>query len=189
MATTTQARDALRQPGRLSPTPKGRIGLIVAASLATGLVAALALVAAPFIPAKENVLAGVVLLAFALGWSLLAVLSIRFSDQPQRWGRQLGEVDPEVVGLPVVGRSPHLAEQLGLTHQLSGSAGQRLDDAPFGRGQVNRRPVLLGPGLAYVGRSVSVSMTGRSPGLPVTPVRSAARIRAINSSMPNGLVT
>ena len=59
--------------------------MIVAASLATGLVAALALVAAPFIPAKENVLAGVVLLAFALGWSLLAVLSIRFSDQPQRW--------------------------------------------------------------------------------------------------------
>jgi hypothetical protein len=59
--------------------------LIVAASLATGLVAALALVAAPFIPTKENVLTGVVLLAFALGWALLAVLSVRFSDQPQRW--------------------------------------------------------------------------------------------------------
>jgi pimeloyl-ACP methyl ester carboxylesterase len=27
----------------------------------------------------------VVLLAFALGWALLAVLSMRFSDQPQRW--------------------------------------------------------------------------------------------------------
>jgi hypothetical protein len=27
----------------------------------------------------------VVLLAFALGWALLAVLSARFSDQPQRW--------------------------------------------------------------------------------------------------------
>ena len=59
--------------------------MIVAASLATGLVAALALVAAPFIPAKENVLTGVVLLAFALGWALLAVLSVRFSNQPQRW--------------------------------------------------------------------------------------------------------
>ena len=64
----------------MQPTPKGRIGLIVAASLATGLVAALALVAAPFIPTKENVLTGVVLLAFALGWALLAVLSVRFSD-------------------------------------------------------------------------------------------------------------
>jgi hypothetical protein len=59
--------------------------LIVAASLATGLAAALALAAAPFIPAKDNILTGVVLLAFALGWALLAVLSVRFSTQPQRW--------------------------------------------------------------------------------------------------------
>jgi pimeloyl-ACP methyl ester carboxylesterase len=42
-------------------------------------------VAAPFTPPTENVLTGVLLLAFALGWALLAVLSIRFSDQPQRW--------------------------------------------------------------------------------------------------------
>ena len=41
---------------RVQPTPKGRLGAIVAASLATGLLAALALVAAPFVPAKENVL-------------------------------------------------------------------------------------------------------------------------------------
>jgi hypothetical protein len=59
--------------------------LIVAGSLAAGLVAALPFVAAPFIPAKENVLTGVVLLAFAFGWVLLVVLSVRFSDQPQRW--------------------------------------------------------------------------------------------------------
>jgi len=43
------------------------------------------MVAMPFIPATENVLTGVVLLGFALGWALLAVLSTRFSDQPQRW--------------------------------------------------------------------------------------------------------
>ena len=41
--------------------------------------------AAPFIPPTERVLSGFVLLAVALGWALLAVLSIRFSDQPQRW--------------------------------------------------------------------------------------------------------
>jgi hypothetical protein len=64
---------------------EGRSELIVAASLATGLVAALALSPAPFIPAKENILTGVVLLAFALGWALLAMLSTRFSNQPQRW--------------------------------------------------------------------------------------------------------
>jgi pimeloyl-ACP methyl ester carboxylesterase len=71
--------------GRSQPSAKGRIGSIVAGSLATGLFVALALVAAPFIEAKENVLTGVILLAFALGWALLAVLSVRFSDQPQRW--------------------------------------------------------------------------------------------------------
>src|SRR5215217_4570091 len=84
MTTTTQDRD-LQLPGAPEHTPRGHLGLIVSASLATGLVAALALVAAPFIPAKENILVGVVLLAFALGWALLAVLSTRFSSRPQRW--------------------------------------------------------------------------------------------------------
>jgi hypothetical protein len=84
MATSTPDHD-LPQSGNLPRTPSGRIGLIVAGSLAAGLVAALALVAAPFIPAKENALAGVVLLGFAFGWALLAVLSVRFSDQPQHW--------------------------------------------------------------------------------------------------------
>jgi pimeloyl-ACP methyl ester carboxylesterase len=84
MATTTPDHD-LPQFGHLPRTPRGRIGLIVAGSLAAGLVMALALVAAPFIPAKGNALTGVVLLGFAFGWALLAVLSVVFSDQPQRW--------------------------------------------------------------------------------------------------------
>jgi hypothetical protein len=54
--------------------------LIVAGSLATGLVTALVPVAAAFVEAKEDVLAGMVLLAFALGWAMLAVLSVRFTD-------------------------------------------------------------------------------------------------------------
>ena len=83
MATTPD--HALPKSGRPPRTPRGRIGLIVAGSLAAGLVAALALVATPFIPAKEHVLTGVVLLGFAFGWVLLVVLSVRFTDQPQRW--------------------------------------------------------------------------------------------------------
>jgi hypothetical protein len=71
--------------GRLEPTRGGRIGLLVAISLAAGLIAAVALVAAPFVPSEENALTGVVLPGFALGWSLLAVLSVRFTDQPQLW--------------------------------------------------------------------------------------------------------
>jgi pimeloyl-ACP methyl ester carboxylesterase len=57
----------------------------VAGSLAVGLVVALLLVAAPFIPAEESRVTGAVLCGFAVGWALLAVLSVRFTDQPQRW--------------------------------------------------------------------------------------------------------
>ena len=67
------------------PRRGGRIGWIVAGSLATGLVAALLLVAAPFIQVQENDITGAVLWGFAMGWAMLAVLSVRFTDQPQRW--------------------------------------------------------------------------------------------------------
>jgi peptidoglycan/LPS O-acetylase OafA/YrhL len=66
-------------------TRRGHIGLIVAGSLATGVVAALLLVAAPFIQEQENDITGAVLCGFALGWAMLAMLSVRFTDQPQRW--------------------------------------------------------------------------------------------------------
>jgi pimeloyl-ACP methyl ester carboxylesterase len=77
-----QGHDA--QP-RHQPGSKGRLGWIVAGSLATGFVAALLLVAAPFIPVEESAITGAVLLGFALGWAMLALLSKRFTDQPQRW--------------------------------------------------------------------------------------------------------
>ena len=57
----------------------------MAGSLVTGLVVGLLLVAAPFIPAEEGELTGALLCGFALGWAMLAVLSVRFTDQPQRW--------------------------------------------------------------------------------------------------------
>lgn len=61
------------------------IGWVVAGSLATGLLAALLLVAAPFIKAEESAVTGAVLCGFALGWAMLAVLLVRITDQPQRW--------------------------------------------------------------------------------------------------------
>lgn len=80
---------------RAGPTPRGQdgpgprtsghIGRVVAGSLATGLVAALLLVAAPFVPAQESEITGALLCGFALGWAMLAVLSVRLTDQPQRW--------------------------------------------------------------------------------------------------------
>jgi pimeloyl-ACP methyl ester carboxylesterase len=62
-----------------------RSALVVAASLLAGLVAALALVLGPFAGDREAVITGAFLLGFAVGWALLAVLSERFTDRPQRW--------------------------------------------------------------------------------------------------------
>ena len=72
-------------PASPDPGSQGRIGWVVVGSLATGLVAALLLVLAPFIPATESAVTGAVLCGFALGWTMLAVLSVRFTDQPQQW--------------------------------------------------------------------------------------------------------
>jgi pimeloyl-ACP methyl ester carboxylesterase len=76
---------SLDPPSRPETGRRGNIGLIVAGSLASGLVAALLLAAAPFIPAEESAVTGAILCGFALGWAMLAVLSVRFTDQPQRW--------------------------------------------------------------------------------------------------------
>jgi pimeloyl-ACP methyl ester carboxylesterase len=66
-------------------SPRGHIGRIVAGSLATGLVAGLLLALAPFVDAGETGVTGAILCGFALGWALLALLSVRHTDQPQRW--------------------------------------------------------------------------------------------------------
>jgi peptidoglycan/LPS O-acetylase OafA/YrhL len=88
MATTPTTHDAPGQvrPGDGSdPARAGHIGRIVAGSLATGLIAALLLIAAPFISPEENDVTGAVLCGFAVGWAMLAILSTRYTDQPQRW--------------------------------------------------------------------------------------------------------
>ncbi len=85
VVTSTTKDEGQDRPSRPDPGPRGRIGWIVAGSLVTGLVVGLLLVAAPFIPAEESKLTGALLCGFALGWAMLAVLSARFSDQPQRW--------------------------------------------------------------------------------------------------------
>jgi pimeloyl-ACP methyl ester carboxylesterase len=86
VATEPTTKDKGRdRPSHPDPGPRGKIGWIVAGSLATGLLAAVLLAAAPFIPAEERAVTGAVLCGFALGWAMLAVLSVRFTDQPQQW--------------------------------------------------------------------------------------------------------
>jgi len=62
-----------------------RIGRIVTGCLTGGIVVALALVLGPFAGTQEHVITGTILLTFAASWALLATLSMRWTDQPQRW--------------------------------------------------------------------------------------------------------
>jgi pimeloyl-ACP methyl ester carboxylesterase len=64
---------------------RGHIGLVVLGSIASGLVAALVLSLLVFGGFQEPTITGVMLLAFGAGWAMLAVLSVRRTDQPQRW--------------------------------------------------------------------------------------------------------
>ena len=72
-------------PPRGDTSPSGPIARIVAGSFLLGLVGALFLSLVVFAGASEHVITGSALLAFAAGWTMLAVLSIRLTNQPQRW--------------------------------------------------------------------------------------------------------
>ncbi|MGZ8741527.1 MAG: alpha/beta hydrolase [Nocardioides sp.] len=83
----------------------------MAGSLAVGLVAALLLAAAPFISPEEDDVTGAVLCGFAIGWATLALLSVRFTDQPQRWAA-VPAVFMGVGGLLLIGFGATLREVL-----------------------------------------------------------------------------
>jgi pimeloyl-ACP methyl ester carboxylesterase len=82
--TTTAPTAAAATPaaGRARP---GRIRLIIAGSLFTGLVLAAVLALVVFGSGSEAVITGSALLGFAAGWAMLAVLTSRRTAQPQRW--------------------------------------------------------------------------------------------------------
>jgi len=85
MTTRIPGVDPGMAPGPPRLERKGHIGLIVIGSLLAGLLAALVLAVVVFGGATESVITGVVLLGFAFGWAMLAWLSSRRTDQPQRW--------------------------------------------------------------------------------------------------------
>jgi pimeloyl-ACP methyl ester carboxylesterase len=64
---------------------RGHIGLVVLGSIASGLVLGLVLVLAVFDGGEEAKITGSALMALGAGFTLLAIGSSRFTDQPQRW--------------------------------------------------------------------------------------------------------
>lgn len=89
MATTTHPAQRPSTPDPPTNTGQrlrtGPIRRIIGASLATGLIAAGVLTLVVFAGAREHAITGSALLGFAAGWTMLAVLSTRMTNQPQRW--------------------------------------------------------------------------------------------------------
>jgi pimeloyl-ACP methyl ester carboxylesterase len=69
----------------ISGPRRSHVGVVVAGSLAAGVAAAGILSFLPVGTVDEDFSIAMVLIGFALGWALMAVLSTRFTDQPQRW--------------------------------------------------------------------------------------------------------
>ena len=61
------------------------IGKVIVLSLGVGLAAALLLPFVPWPTVDANFATAMVLFGFAVGWALLGALSVRLTDQPQRW--------------------------------------------------------------------------------------------------------
>jgi len=86
------AEPAGAPPARTGPTPAAAprrhirwpMRVVVAVSVIGGLAAAVAGVVVSA-GGTEPVVDGLVLLGFALGWAMLLALSVRFTDQPQKW--------------------------------------------------------------------------------------------------------
>ena len=69
----------------MSRRRRSHVGAVVAGSLAVGFAAALIL---PFLPVgtvDDEFSTAMALFGWAVGWVLMAVLSARLTDQPQRW--------------------------------------------------------------------------------------------------------
>jgi pimeloyl-ACP methyl ester carboxylesterase len=84
---------------------RGHIGLVVLASVSTGVAFALLLVLGVFAGGSEPQIIGSALLALGAGFALLAVWSTRRTNQPQQWALVPG-VASIVAGLALLGLAP-----------------------------------------------------------------------------------
>jgi hypothetical protein len=99
----------------------GPIARIVVGSVLTGLLGAALLTLVVFAGAKEHVITGSAMLAFGCGWAMLAVLSTRLTDQPQRW-RSFPRPTWALSGsdcLPSPPATRHSTRWVGSGHRLS----------------------------------------------------------------------
>jgi pimeloyl-ACP methyl ester carboxylesterase len=90
-ATTIPADTPLRtsssdaQPAVTNSGERGHIGRTVTLTMLGGLLLAVVAVVGPFAGAEEHVITASLLGSFGIAWALLAYLTTRRTDQPQRW--------------------------------------------------------------------------------------------------------
>ncbi len=87
MSVQTQTTRRRRTSAPTEPATDRRRGAgpTIVAAIVAGALAALVLVLAVFPGATEAATTGLVLLAFGFGWALMAFLTVRRTEQPQRW--------------------------------------------------------------------------------------------------------
>ncbi len=73
------------QPIVVDEPRRDPIWWVVGGSIAAGLLGATVLTLGVFGGAAEHIISATALLSFAVGWTMLALLSSRFTSQPQRW--------------------------------------------------------------------------------------------------------
>lgn len=93
----------LRSAGQVSA--RGHVGLVVLGAIASGLLSGLLLVLVVLAGGPEHEIIGAALVAFGIGFVVLAVGSRRFTDQPQPWALLPG-VASAVVGVAIWALAP-----------------------------------------------------------------------------------
>ncbi len=83
-------------------TPSHRLFAVVAASLIVGLLLPVVLALGPASGGGESRMTGAALLGWGIGWTLIAILSARYTDQAQRWAF----VPAAILGLTGIGEVP-----------------------------------------------------------------------------------
>jgi pimeloyl-ACP methyl ester carboxylesterase len=107
-ARTSLRENEVRAASERSPVPA------ILGSVVAGLVLAVVLVLVQAASASEASITGSVLLAFGIGWGLMALLTTRFGTQPQAWTRVPGVVLAAIgLGLVVLQPGPAVMDALG----------------------------------------------------------------------------
>jgi pimeloyl-ACP methyl ester carboxylesterase len=104
--TTIHHTETTNEPSVVVSAPRREpVWRVVGGSVAVGFLGAIVLTLGVLGGATEHVVSGSALLAFAGGWAMLALLSARFTSQPQRWAR-VPAVGMAAVGLTLLIAQP-----------------------------------------------------------------------------------